>query len=300
MIEINKKYSHLELIESMKILSENYHPYVTYEKLGESHDLREIGILKVGNGEQELLFTGGVHGRESINPVVLLFLVEQYAKSLEEPTWLSKKYLLSQLFRKYTLSILPLVNPDGYMIAQEGFEAINDSSLRGEALLSSIPPKEWKYNARGVDLNRNFPCSSYCSKVPMEYAGSEKETQLLIHFFQTHNILGYFDLHSRGEVIYHYRNAMPLEYNQKNYELAKKIGETIGYSLGDPKEEIPKGDCGGNTVHYFSEYYKRPSITIETLKDEESFPLDPFLQEEVIEKLLPLFGVVMNLGEFFT
>ena len=64
-------------------------------------------------------------------------------------------------------------------------------------------------SARGVDINRNFPCKSYIQQQLQEYPASEQETQTLMRLFQDYETLAYLDFHSRGNVIYYYRQAMP-------------------------------------------------------------------------------------------
>ena len=45
------------------------------------------------------------------------------------------------------------------------------------------------------------------------------------------------------------------------------------------------GDTGGNTVHYFSEKFNKPALTIETVDDNASFPLDPKYRASVFDDL---------------
>ena len=39
--------------------------------------------------------------------------------------------------------------------------------------MMNIPHEDWKYNARGVDINRNFPSRSYVQQRPNEMPLSE-------------------------------------------------------------------------------------------------------------------------------
>ena len=95
----------------------------------------------------------------------------------------------------------------------------------------------WKYNARAVDINRNFPCKSYIQQQFGEYPASEQETQTLIRVFEQWDTIGYLDFHSRGRIIYYYRQAMPFSYNQRNHKLARYMQKLSNYSLGKQEEE---------------------------------------------------------------
>ena len=85
---------------------------------------------------------------------------------------------------------------------------------------------------------------------------------------------GYLDLHSRGKVIYYYRHFMDDAYNRRQKYIADRLIEVTGYELMPPEDEIEMYDTGGNTVHYFSEQFGKPALTIETVPEEATFPLN--------------------------
>ncbi len=68
-----------------------------------------------------------------------------------------------------------------------------------------------------------------------------------------------------------------------------------GYALEEPDEEIPVGDSGGNTVHYYSEVFEKPAITVETVKDEENFPLNINLREGVFKQIYEIPATFLTL-----
>lgn len=67
---------------------------------------------------------------------------------------------------------------------------------------------------------------------------------------------------------------MVYEYNRKQFDIACRLSKITGYSLYTPQEENPDNLSGGNTVNFFSERYLLPAITIETVEDEATFPLE--------------------------
>lgn len=81
-----------------------------------------------GNGNNCVLFLGGVHGDEP-PAVYLMFRLAQYVQDNPE------------LFKNTCIVIAPLINPDGFL---------------------SSPPT--RINACGVDLNRNFPTKDWKAK----------------------------------------------------------------------------------------------------------------------------------------
>ncbi len=256
-------------------------------------------MLRLGTGRRCILFCGGVHGRETINPIVLLKISEFYAKqyinykntkeifdtrlrnSLKPTKDMETQYedmifskCIYELLQTYTILMIPLLNPDGYMISLDGYKAIRSPALQNKLKNKKCNTIEWKYNGRGVDINRNFPCRSWKPKGPYDYAASENETKALIQVFHQYHIRCFLDFHSRGKQIYYYRNSMNKEYNEKQLYIAKRIKNITKYKLNNSENEIDYGDSGGNTVHYFSEHFYKPAITIETIDENASFPLN--------------------------
>lgn len=291
-----KMYSYENFILDANALAKQYKKIIQYVTIGESHDNRDIVMLRLGTGRRYILFSGGVHGREIINPIVLMKIIEFYARHYEDfsktkdlfeqklknTTKSIEKHYEEMIFGKcvyellstYTILMIPLLNPDGYMLSLYGQKVIQNPELRRKLKKMGNDFSQWKYNGRGKDINRNFPCRSWKPKGSSDYAASENETKALIQVFHQYRIRCYLDFHSRGKSIYYYRNSMPEDYNKKQLYIANRLKNITKYDLVNQEDEIDYGDSGGNTVHYFSEHFNRPAITIETVDDNAVFPLD--------------------------
>lgn len=307
-IDLNESgYSYNRFITDAKKLAEQYEAILQYVTIGMSHDNRDIVLLKLGIGQKYLICCAGVHARENINPIVMLRIIEYYSdlyinhrkqklsltKKLTNSTCnMEREYeqmlhgaCIYELLQTYTILFVPLLNPDGYMISLCGFSAINDQSLRQKCLSMQIPNNEWKFNARGRDINRNFPSQLWKAQDKLDSAGSENETKALITLFQQYKSVGFLDFHSRGKSIYYYRSRMPESYNKNQFEIASRLQEITKYQLALPEDEIATGDTGGNTVHYFSEHFLKPALTIETVEEEAMFPLEEKYRLSTFEEL---------------
>lgn len=256
------------------------YPDIWVEVFGESEDRRPLYELEIGSGEKAVFLLGGVHGRESVNPAVLLQIARDIAYLVQQ-----KDPVASELLKEYRFLLIPLLNPDGYEIARAGFSTIRNEKLRNEMIKKNIRSEEWKANARGVDLNRNFPSVSYQAEGEDSYAGSEAESRALIRLIREHKNAGMLDFHSRGEVLYYFRKALGSAYNARQLCLAQFLSEESGYRLGTAEEEFAEDGIGGNTVHFYSEYTKMPAITVETAPSDAEFPLSPYLQGKVYEQI---------------
>ena len=287
MIVLNRRYSYEDIFQEMEELSRQYPDFTVCRSIGTSHDGREIPMMRVGLGKKTLVLTAGIHGRESVNPILLVKMLEDYCQAFEmqEERY---GYQVQSLLDGCSVAVIPLVNPDGYEIALRGFSVIQNPMLRQLCKMKEIGWQHWKYNARAVDINRNFPCRSYIQQQLGEYPASEKETQALIQVFRDYDTLGYVDFHSRGRIIYYYRQAIPFAYNQRNHKLARYLQKLSDYSLGKREEEYLSRLNGGRPVNYFSEFLGKPAITVETVEEDASYPLDPAYQEKTYREICAL------------
>lgn len=290
-IALNQYYYYNDLINDSSKLKIAYPDMISTRFIGNTISNRAILMIQIGKGDKGIILTGGVHGRESVNPVVLMSMVEYYAmccadreerRTFEKETGVD----IVAFLEEYTIYVVPLVNPDGYMIALRGYDIIHNEELRLNAKAKGVPYTEWKENANGIDINRNFPSKTFVPKFDGDIAGSELETQALIHLFEEIDSVAYLDFHSRGNEIYYHREQMSKEYNETAYCVARGLQQTTGYALVSPKLEIEEGDSGGNTVHYYSETYGKPAITIETVPENATFPLNLKYQRITYRQIL--------------
>lgn len=313
-MNLGHHYDYEELVEYGKYLQERYSHVLEVSTIGMSYDNRKIPIFQIGSRPNRILMTGGVHGREIINPVVLMKMIEDFCiLEMDQKTMLrlKKKNLLEENNRKHfflkrfilqedliiqdimkyekykeiSFSIIPLVNPDGYEIAQKGFQAIRNQELRERIKDNGIDYREWKFNGRGVDINRNFPSKTWRKKFEGDTPGSERETIAVMSVMDTLKCEAYLDFHSRGRVIYYFRNGMDLKYNLRQKKWAKEIHKKTGYRYMKPSREIDENDSGGNTVHYFSEKVGGAAITIETVAEKVRFPMDAKWQKKTYKEI---------------
>lgn len=299
MIALNQRYSYRDICDSLQVLSECYGDFCICRIVGTSQDDRMIYMLRMGFGQKSLICTAGIHGRESVNPVLILRMIEDYALSFRFHRKI-QDCDVETLLRQYSICFIPVVNPDGYEIALKGFETIENPIYRRMARARNISHENWKYNARGVDINRNFPCRSYVQQQLYEYPGSESETQMLMRVFRDYDTVAYLDFHSRGKIIYYYRNAMPHTYNQRCRQYARALQHVSGYALGRKEEELLSNVSGGNSVHFYSEQTGKPAITIETLPQDAPFPPEVSSHETSYEEIraVPLSMLeALNAGE---
>ncbi len=268
-----EEYSYGDIQRRCLSLSSIFNPFLTVKTIGTTINNRDIFMLKLGSADSSLILTGGVHGRESVNPVVLLRIAEEYCKYYFNSS-LIEGIPARALFNKFSIIIIPVLNPDGYEIAKEQYD--------------------YKENSNGIDINRNFPSVHFRSTDKMIKPLSENESIALVDTFNAYPSIGYIDYHSRGNLIYYYRSSMDNNYNKNQKRIACMFRKITGYNLAKPEEEINPSDSGGFTVNYYSEHFHQPAFTIETVPDEASFPLDIKYYETVYKENLRVPGLYLR------
>lgn len=195
MIKTEKHYTYEELLDKIQQMAKSFDDFSIFRIAGTSHDGRDIPMLRVGLGMDVIVCTAGLSGKEKANPMNLLSLAEEYCSAYREHRKLNGLDVY-WLLNRCSICFLPLLNPDGYEIVRAGFETVKNPLLRRLCRMARIPADCWEYNARGVDLNMNFPCRSYIQKQLRAYPASEAETQALIHILDEYDSVGYIDFYS--------------------------------------------------------------------------------------------------------
>lgn len=176
-------------------------PY-TVEQVGTSAQGRPIQAYRFGHGDTHIAFIGGIHQGEEANSTTL---IEQAV------TYYSDH--LNEIPQDVTVFLIPNVNPDGYALKQ-------------------------RFNARGVDLNRNWPTTDWKSDT-YDVAGlikggggksplSEPETAALWQYIQQNNIIATIFYHARGGDVV---DTMPTARGHRYATtLAKNLAWATGYN----------------------------------------------------------------------
>lgn len=254
-------YSYVDMTVDLRQLAHKYAGKVGLSSLGKSHDNRELWYLRLGNvyASKKLVINAAIHAREWKNSQVIMRQTEEILRNYSE---------YRQRFQNVCIYIIPMDNPDGVSIAQYGYSAIRDAKLR-KRVKKIGHFKRWKNNARGVNLNNNFPAGFKKSKrvkkpdwvcYSGKKAGSEKETKALMQFIKQVKPTTVINLHSTGSVIYWDFNVGGA-LHQKLYNLAKKIHSFNGYQMM-PKS--PSTNKAGGFADWLVYDIKIPSVTIET------------------------------------
>ncbi len=144
-----------QFVTRMEAISDTYPNIVRMVSIGQSVLGREIWMLKISDNpdleedEPEFKYTSTAHGDETVGVEMTVRLAELLASSYGvDPD-------LTELVDEMEIWLCPIHNPDGYVAST-------------------------RYNAHGVDLNRDFP--DRITDPVDDPAGREPETQAFMYF----------------------------------------------------------------------------------------------------------------------
>ncbi len=257
-------------------------PQAKLRACGRSLAGRTLYMLTIGPMESPVLYAGGFHGQEWMTPLLLLRFFERTAAALWEGAELPSIPVRDALCGR-GIAILPCVNPDGIQIALHGAQGAG--IFQAQAIqISQGDFSRWNANARGVDINHNFPAgwealhemerqAGITGPAPRQYGGnapgSEPETQSLIRLCQRHVFRHALAIHSQGEEIF-------WEYGERTPERGRMMAKIFAASSGYQLVENGGLASHGGFKDWFIDAFARPAFTFEIGKGENPLPLSDF------------------------
>lgn len=254
----DERYTYEDMAEDLRELCRLYPDRLRMASAGKSEDGREILYADFGdpNAERQFFISAGIHGRETVPPLIAMKLLEYYLINYDTEN--EKGIAFSDVAGDCMLRVVPMINPDGIALAQDGLSSIRSENLRNT--VKSIYQKDcmeydsyaemyngieeylcyWKSNLNGVDLNRNFPIEEWnktstgishpsAQKYKGSQAASEPETRAMVDLLaDMERLTCVISLHSQGEVLYWNCGQMGA-LREKNKELAEEIASLTGY-----------------------------------------------------------------------
>lgn len=268
-VDPNKTYSYETMISDAQKLKETYPGLVDTGVIGKSVEGRDILLLKLGKGARKIVFAGAHHAREYISATYLMETADEYARAYES----GGKYGdfdIKSLLDEATIYIVPMVNPDGVNLVQNGIESVKDPERVKEMRMMQAGYSEWKANINGVDLNRQYPChwdeKASNTDVPSSemYKGTapatEPEVQAMMKLCKDNDFVLAASFHTKGEVIYWADSGTEDEIPAAQ-QIAQTLADVTGYTM-NPVSEDP-AVYGAGFENWFRQEYERPAFCIE-------------------------------------
>lgn len=291
----NLKYSYEQMKRDLDALEERYPGQMQVDSLGATADGRDITEVVLGdvNAEHHILIQATMHAREYMNTVLAMNQIEDYLRDSERRSYAGQTW--KDVFENVCLHIIPMVNPDGVTISQDGVEGIHDENLKkqveqcyqtdlanGKGSLDMEQYfRTWKANAEGVDLNRNFDAgwesyigasgpSTECYKGTAP--ASETESKAVLSVAENYDLDCCIAYHSFGNLIY-WNYGSQGDVLNADQELAQCVSDVTGYEMHSTVQDST--DAAGCS-DYFVLNLGIPAVTIENGESECPMPIEEY------------------------
>ena len=255
-------------IEGIKVR----YPFIQTSVIGNSVQGKALYMLRMGEGQNRVLYNAAHHANEWITTPVLMKYIEQFSAAYSQNRNIFDTNA-REIYDNTSIYIVPMVNPDGVDLVT-GAVAPGSAVYENARAMNYLHlpfPSGWKANIRGVDLNLQYPAGweiareikmsqGYTSPGPRDYVGeaplTEPESYAMAEITRTLNpslILAY---HTQGEIIYwRYLDYLP----PNSYEIVRLLSQVSGYRY----EDTPLASGHAGYKDWFILKYNRPGYTIE-------------------------------------
>ncbi len=259
-----RAYSYEMMLGDIAQLENMYPDLVKTSSIGQSVEGRELLLVEFGRGENRIFVNGAHHAREYITTTYLMYAIDRYAYAYRTNSdW--GAYSPKAILDNVTFCIVPMVNPDGVNLVQNGVNATEHAYELSQMKIyegAKYGYSAWKANIRGVDLNRNYslcwdPENNTNPRGSNGFQGDSPNTEpevIAISAYVDQNPFdAYVAFHTQGEIFYWADDPINPTH----------IDELIKKDTGF-KQIIEDGTAENGTFFNYVYYqYQKPTLTVE-------------------------------------
>ena len=264
-----QKYSYEFVVNDAKRLWEMYPEIIKVGSIGQSVEGRDLVLIEFGKGDKKIFVCGTHHAREYISTTYLMYAIDRFAymyKTGENPPGYNVKEILDNV----TFCIVPMVNPDGVNLVQNGIEAVQNRQFV-EAMEITEGKKNgylaWKANINGVDPNWNYDMLWSKEREKAHYPAStgyngeepdsEPETRAVSAYVDSYPFEAFLSMHTQGKLLYWAEDV------ENPTNLGELIENDTKFTLIREDEPKKLEGVGGSFFDYVFRKYKKATMTVE-------------------------------------
>jgi len=284
-VDTNIDYTYEAMQRDIRGLRARY-PFIETGAIGQSVLGRELSYLRLGVGQNQVLYNGAHHALEWITSPLLMKFAEDFLRAYVLGQSLGDRFDPREIWEQSSIYLIPMVNPDGVDLVLNGLQANNpyyQNLVRwngGSTDFSTV----WQANIRGVDLNHNYNAAWQLSKDaeaeygvtgpgPTRYSGpypeSEPESAAMVAFTRSRPFRLVMAYHSQGQVIYwNFMDMAPAEGRTIGEQLSRLSGYALDQTVGIASYAGYKD--------WFIQDFRRPGYTIEVGLGTNPLPITQF------------------------
>lgn len=259
-----RAYSYEMMQEDAKSLQAMYPDLIKLSSIGKSVEGRDLLLIEFGRGDTRIFVNGAHHAREYITATYLMYAIDRYAYAYRSGSMWGE-YSPKEILDNITFCIVPMVNPDGVNLVQNGISATQHANELSQMRIyegAKYGYSAWKANIRGVDLNRNYSLfwDPEDNKNPRGSNGfqgdapcTEPEVLAVSRYVDNNPFEAYVAFHTQGEVFYWADNPVHPTH----------IDHLIAKDTGFEKMKEDDSALSGTFFNYVYYQYQKPTLTVE-------------------------------------
>ncbi|HHY72217.1 MAG TPA: LysM peptidoglycan-binding domain-containing protein [Bacillus bacterium] len=287
-VEGRQNYDYDVMMAHLTRLKSIY-PFMTIPSIGTTVLNRVIPEVNIGNGSKKVHYNGSFHANEWITTSAVMTFLNDYLLALTNQTPI-RGLSMNPFYQQVSLSIVPMVNPDGVNLVIKG--PPNEEPWRSRVVEINKGSRNfsgWKANIRGVDLNDQFPARWEIEKArreqqpsPRDYPGekplSERESIAMAELTRRKDFHRVLAFHTQGEEIYWgFEKLEPPE----SQTIVNEFTRVSGYKA------VRYVDSYAGYKDWFIQDWRRPGFTVELGHGVNPLPIAQF--DELYQKALGIF-----------
>lgn len=261
------------------------YPFLVKYGIGSSVMGRTIEAIRIGAGALRVGFNAAHHANEWITTPLLLLFLERYANAFAKDALIGGVSART-LYESATLSLVPLVNPDGVDLVTGALEESDSFYESAKALSGFYPsiafPDGWKANISGIDPNLGYPAGwenaraikyaqGFTRPGPRDYVGTRPleapETRAMYDLTLRERYDRALAYHTQGgEIYWEYQGYAP----RGSYALAQRFSDASGYRVAD----VPYGSSFAGYKDWVIDALGVNGFTIEAGRGTNPLPID--------------------------
>ncbi|QFT89829.1 Gamma-D-glutamyl-L-diamino acid endopeptidase 1 [Bacillus sp. THAF10] len=284
-----KHYDSAALEQDIKELVRIF-PFVKCNSIGQSVLNNPIYQLKIGMGTKKIHWNASFHANEWITSAVTMNLLQDYLLALTKGETIRGVSAMS-LYHQATISIVPMVNPDGVDLVLNGPPVHSPfEKLVTEINIDKPDFLNWKANIRGIDLNKHFPANWEIEKnrkeektpSPRDFPGfsplTEPEAKAMEALTRAEDFDMVIAVHTQGEEFYWgYEGFEPKE----SEKMAEEFERVSTY------KSVRYVDSHAGFKDWFIQEFRKPGFTLELGRGINPLPLSQY--DTIYKKTLGIF-----------
>lgn len=283
-----QNYDYSMMMNDIKKLQTAY-PFLQSTPIGNSVLAQPIPEILIGNGSKRIHYNGSFHANEWITTPTIMTFLNDYLLALTNQTTI-RGLSMGPLYNQTTLSLVPMVNPDGVNLVINGPPA--NEALKNKLIAwnnNSTNFSGWKANINGVDLNDQFPAKWELENArnpqtpgPRDYGGEAPLTQpeaiAMADLTRNSNFAWVLAFHTQGKVIYWgFENLEPPE----SQTMVEEFSRVSGY------EPIQSANSYAGYKDWFIQDWRRRGFTVELGSGTNPLPIRQF--DTIYQEALGIF-----------